>query len=194
MKRLPLLALALVTFGCNQPKTFGDAAQDTATRLAAKAVPPDESIPVPPVEACVGPPEPDLQLVARRSAGITELKIVDLVLGDGPEIELEKYATVNYCAMLPDGSDPDDIGGFVFATNMRPGEPRKRFKLGTEGFMTDIVEVLPRWLSGMRVGGKRRLIIPASQAYGPEPPPGVRVPPNTAIVVDVHLLFVGSLP
>ncbi|MCL6623174.1 MAG: FKBP-type peptidyl-prolyl cis-trans isomerase, partial [Fimbriimonadales bacterium] len=67
------------------------------------------------------------------------------------------------------------------------------FKPGEGEFPRAIHADQEPWFRGMRVGGKRVIILPASEAYGDDPPPGVRVPKNCAVVLEVDLLFVGHL-
>jgi peptidylprolyl isomerase len=45
----------------------------------------------------------------------------------------------------------------------------------------------------MRVGGRRRLVVPPSLAYGAAGVPGV-IPPNSALVFEVDLLGVAGVP
>ena len=47
-------------------------------------------------------------------------------------------------------------------------------------------------IPGMKVGGTRRLLIPASEAYGASPPSGSNIPANAPLVFDVTLLAVKS--
>lgn len=55
-------------------------------------------------------------------------------------------------------------------------------------------QVIKGWtdgVPGMKVGGTRRLVIPAEQAYGATPPPGAGIPANAALVFDIELVAVG---
>lgn len=45
-------------------------------------------------------------------------------------------------------------------------------------------------IPGMKVGGTRRILIPANEAYGASPPQGSGIPPNAALVFDITLLGV----
>jgi FKBP-type peptidyl-prolyl cis-trans isomerase len=56
-------------------------------------------------------------------------------------------------------------------------------------------QVIKGWtegIPGMKVGGTRRLLIPADMAYGATPPPGSGIPPNADLVFDVTLHKVGK--
>jgi len=83
--------------------------------------------------------------------------------------------------------------GTVFDSSVSRGVPF-RFVLG-------VGQVIPGWdhgFNGMKVGGQRELIIPASEAYGPagitNPQTGEYViPPNATLIFEVQLLGVQDL-
>ncbi len=105
---------------------------------------------------------------------VTELVKEDLTVGEGAEAEYGKLLTVNYTGWLEDGTE--------FGTSIG-GEPFQ-FTLG-QG------EVILGWdqgVLGMKVGGKRKLIIPPDLAYG-ETGRG-DIPPNATLTFEVELLAV----
>ncbi|MBA3725973.1 MAG: FKBP-type peptidyl-prolyl cis-trans isomerase [Armatimonadetes bacterium] len=126
----------------------------------------------------------DKAKVAAESAKIKVLKIEDIVVGSGRQIFPGASVTVHYVGTLPDG--------FMFATSYKDnGEPYT--------FTYDPKEpaVIIGWmegLEGMKVGGRRKLTIPADLAYGANPQPGSPIPPNAALIFDVQLMFVGGQP
>ena len=104
------------------------------------------------------------------------LKYIDNVVGTGPVAEKGKKVTVHYTGTLKDGQK--------FDSSLDRGQPFT-FTLGGG-------QVIKGWdegVAGMKVGGKRRLIIPAELGYGARGAGGV-IPPNAELTFDVELLNV----
>lgn len=106
----------------------------------------------------------------------TTLTAQDSVVGTGAEAVPGKNVTVNYVGMLPNGQ--------VFDSTSAHGQPFT-FKLGAG----QVIKGWDQGIAGMKVGGKRRLIIPASLAYGNQAVGGV-IPANATLIFDVELLQV----
>ncbi len=102
----------------------------------------------------------------------------DLVLGRGAEAFAGKTATVDYTGWLYDASAPDHKGT-QFDTSA--GRGPLVFVLGGG----TVVAGFDRGVSGMLVGGQRRLIVPPSLGYGSAGKGAV--PPNATLVFDVTL-------
>lgn len=105
-----------------------------------------------------------------------ELTITDVVIGTGAEAKPGTTVAVNYVGMLPDGT--------VFDASANRGEPIV-FQLGAG-------RVIRGWdegLVGMKVGGKRQLIIPADMAYGNQAV-GDIIPANATLLFEVELVGV----
>jgi peptidylprolyl isomerase len=107
----------------------------------------------------------------------TGLKYRDLVVGKGPMPKVGQTISVLYTGKLTNGTVFD-------STSKRNNEP----------FETPIGvgQVIKGWDEGMltmRVGGKRRLIIPPNLGYGASGAGGV-IPPNATLVFDVELLAI----
>ena len=101
------------------------------------------------------------------------LMYVDLVEGTGAAPQATDMVEVHYAGTLIDGTE--------FDSSYKRGEPAK-FRLN---------RVIPGWTEGvgsMKVGGKRRLIIPPFLGYG-ERNMG-RIPPNSTLVFDVELISI----
>lgn len=109
------------------------------------------------------------------------LKYTDTQVGTGDEAVRGKRVTVHYTGWL----DNKGERGKKFDSSVDRGEPFS-FNLGAG-------QVIPGWeqgVAGMKVGGKRTLIIPASLGYGARGAGGV-IPPNATLIFDVELLKVG---
>jgi FKBP-type peptidyl-prolyl cis-trans isomerase len=110
------------------------------------------------------------------STSVAGFEKQDVVVGTGAEAVAGKLITVNYSGAFTDGK--------VFDSSYSRGVPFE-FTLGAG-------QVIAGWdegFDGMKVGGKRRLIIPAAFGYGPSGIPGV-IPPNATLVFEVELLGV----
>jgi len=109
------------------------------------------------------------------------LEYQDLVVGTGAQASAGEQVSVHYTGWLqnPDGSD-----GKKFDSSVDRGQPFD-FPLGAG-------RVIRGWdegVAGMKVGGKRRLIIPAALGYGARGAGGV-IPPNATLIFEVELLSV----
>ena len=105
------------------------------------------------------------------------LSITDLVVGDGPEAVSGETVTVNYRGTLANGKEFDSSYG-----------------RGPFSFPLGAGRVIRGWdegVAGMKVGGKRKLVIPPDLAYGERGAGGV-IPPNATLTFEVELLKVGG--
>ena len=105
------------------------------------------------------------------------LLIEDLIVGDGAEAKDYNKVVVNYTGKLEDGS--------VFDSSLNPGRSPFTFTLGAGS----VIKGWDQGLKDMKVGGKRKLIIPPELAYG-ENGAGSAVPPNAKLIFEVELLEV----
>jgi FKBP-type peptidyl-prolyl cis-trans isomerase FkpA len=113
---------------------------------------------------------------------VTNLERIDTVVGTGAEATNARRATVNYTGYLYVAATADHRGT-KFDSSLDPGRTPYTFTIGAG-------QVIAGWdqgVAGMRVGGKRTLIIPSRLGYGPNGyPPSI--PPNSALVFDIELL------
>jgi FKBP-type peptidyl-prolyl cis-trans isomerase FkpA len=118
---------------------------------------------------------------------VATLGIEDRVVGTGVEATPGSRVTVHYTGWLYAKNRPEGKGA-EFDSSRKSGQPFS-FKLGGG-------EVIAGWdqgVAGMRVGGQRRLIIPAAQGYGAKGAGGV-IPPGATLLFDVELLDVKPAP
>lgn len=119
-------------------------------------------------------------VVARKSnaAEITTpsgLKYTDLKVGDGPSPKMGQTVRVHYIGWLENGKE--------FNNSYKGGQPAE-FALGP-GLIPGWNEALPT----MKVGGKRRLVIPPKLAYGASGRPP-SIPPNATLTFEIELLAI----
>jgi len=107
---------------------------------------------------------------------VSGLKYADLVQGDGPSPQTGQTVSVNYTGTLTNGKK--------FDSSYDHGKPFD-FRIGTGS-------VIKGWDEGvmsMKVGGKRKLIIPPALGYGVRGSPP-DIPGNSTLVFEIELLSV----
>jgi FKBP-type peptidyl-prolyl cis-trans isomerase FkpA len=107
---------------------------------------------------------------------------IDIVEGTGALASSGRTLTVNYTGWLYDATK-SDFKGTQFDTSV--GKTPFTFHLGAGSVITG----WDQGLLGMRAGGKRTLIIPASLAYG-STGSGTTIPPNAPLIFEVELVSV----
>jgi FKBP-type peptidyl-prolyl cis-trans isomerase len=104
---------------------------------------------------------------------ISKLETIDTVVGSGQTVAGSDTVTVDYTGAVV-------ATGVIFQSSKDTGKP-VTFPLSG---------VIPGWtqgVPGMKVGGTRRLLIPAALAYGANPPQGSGIPANANLVFDITL-------
>jgi FKBP-type peptidyl-prolyl cis-trans isomerase len=109
--------------------------------------------------------------------GPTSLQIEDITVGTGATLAAGDTMTVNYVGAFLDGRVFDQSNGPVTFP----------FPIGVGRFIAGF----DQGLIGMKVGGKRRLIIPSSLAYGSAGSPPT-IPPNTPLKFEVELVAIAG--
>ena len=122
-----------------------------------------------------GPLSKEPKVTPPTGAAPSKLETKDLIAGTGPEAKAGQTLTVNYVGVLYKG-------GKEFDASWKRNEPF--------GFTLGKGQVIAGWdqgIAGMKVGGRRELIIPSALAYGAKGSPPT-IPPNAPLVFVVDLL------
>jgi FKBP-type peptidyl-prolyl cis-trans isomerase len=108
-------------------------------------------------------------------ATVNSLQIQDETVGHGATVTSDKQtATFEYTGALA-------TTGIIFQSSLQTGQ-------SANGPLNELIQGFQKGMIGMKVGGTRRLLIPANEAYGSNPPSGI--PANAPLVFDVTLLKV----
>ena len=114
---------------------------------------------------------------AAKDTPVTQIQITDLSVGTGVAAKKGDQLSMNYRGTLLDGK--------VFDQSY--GRGPFDFKLGAG----QVIEGWDKGIVGMKVGGKRKLVIPAKMAYGANSP-SPDIPANSTLVFEVELLSVNG--
>ncbi len=170
------LAIMLVAGGCSHGKDASMSNQSAkdkpapaaaSTESAAGQAPEAHAAP----QAPAGPTPTTPEQTKTTPSG---LQYVDLVVGTGDSPAAGQTMVVHYTGWLTDGKK--------FDSSVDRGMPFQ-FPLGRRA-------VIAGWdegVAGMKVGGKRKLIVPPELAYKDKGFPGL-IPPNSTLVFEVELL------
>jgi FKBP-type peptidyl-prolyl cis-trans isomerase len=130
------------------------------------------------VQAQNSKPKPSIATLGKKAVTLKSgLKYEDLVVGKGKVAKDGTSVKVHYTGWLTDGTK--------FDSSKDRNEP---FELTLPG------QVIKGWnegIPGMKVGGRRKLVIPPALGYGGQGTPGGPIPPNATLVFEVELLAVG---
>ena len=117
------------------------------------------------------------------SGSVADLERIDTLAGTGAVATSGSDVTVHYTGWLYDEKAPQQRG-LKFDSSVDRGQPFT--------FLLGAGQVIRGWddgVAGMKVGGKRTLLIPADLGYGSNGAGGV-IPPGASLVFDVELLDV----
>ena len=117
-----------------------------------------------------------------EEATVKEMIVEDLVEGTGAAITAGQKASVHYTGWLY-APDAPEKKGKQFDSSRTRGQPFS-FPVGGRR----VIQGWDQGVVGMKVGGERRLTIPASLGYGAGGAGGGLIPPNATLVFDVELL------
>jgi peptidylprolyl isomerase len=127
-------------------------------------------------EKLKGTPLADFTPLGKKQK-VTSLEIIDLVEGTGAVVPADATITAHYTgALCSDGT--------IFESSLDSGRP------ATFG-LHQVIDGWTQGVPGMKVGGTRRLIIPAAQAYG-QRRASAMIGPNSDLVFDIELVALDS--
>jgi FKBP-type peptidyl-prolyl cis-trans isomerase FkpA len=114
-----------------------------------------------------------------------QLEVIDRVVGKGREATVGSTVRVNYTGWFHRPMSTTGRGK-KFDSSLDGGREPLEFRLGAG----QVIKGWEQGVAGMKIGGKRTLIIPSQLAYGKRGAPGGSIPPDTDLIFDVELLGV----
>ena len=152
----------LITFSCNKE----EAAKNSTAEISAQKQTESAS------QSSIQQPVSEENMITTASG----LQIIVLQKGSGQEAQMGNIVSVHYTGQFENGTK--------FDSSVDRGQPFQ--------FTLSKGQVIDGWIegvSGMRIGEKRKLIIPPHLAYGEQGHPG-GIPPNSTLIFEVELLGV----
>ncbi|MFS2015467.1 FKBP-type peptidyl-prolyl cis-trans isomerase [Massilia sp. GER05] len=178
IRRIALASLLLAAVAANAQdasQQAGDGLQgpkDPAQATANAAHPGNPNNPVDPTPAGQEQQGPKVQ-------------VVDHVIGKGAEASVGSTVVVNYTGWFYKPLAARQRGR-KFDSSLDAGREPLEFQLGAR----QVIKGWEQGVQGMKVGGKRTLIIPSELAYGKRGAGGGSIPPDSDLIFDVELLKV----
>jgi FKBP-type peptidyl-prolyl cis-trans isomerase FkpA len=166
IRRIALMSLLLAATAASAQDSTQTQAQTTAANPGSAQQTTDT------------PAQPTVQSTA------PQIQIIDTVTGKGKEATVGSNVTVNYTGWFYKPMAAKQRGR-KFDSSLNPGRTPLDFRLGS-GM---VIKGWEQGVVGMKVGGKRTLIIPSELAYGKRGSPG-GIPPDSDLIFDVELLDV----
>jgi peptidylprolyl isomerase len=153
------LALAVISAGCNETMQKSTSTSSESTSATTSPVP-------------SGSADVSGGKMHKLASG---LQYEDVVVGSGKMAEPGMQVSVHYTGTLTDGTK--------FDSSLDRGQPIQ-FQLGAGR----VIQGWEEGIKGMRIGGKRKLVIPPDLGYGANG--GGPIPPNATLLFDVELVDV----
>ncbi len=125
------------------------------------------------------PQKKEVSEVQTLASGL-QYKILKQAPADAQIADNGNIVSVHYTGWLFDNKAPENLGA-KFDSSLDRGQPFE-FQVG----QGHVIKGWDQGVKGMKVGEKRRLIIPADLGYGAQGTPGI--PPNATLIFDVELL------
>ena len=175
---LPLALVATLT-------ACGGGSNETSTQVQAPAsrTPTSTCVAAPPTAPAPAGASTDLLVKPTVTVPDTpppcDLQTIDLVVGKGTEAKEGSSVAVKYLGVLY-------AGGKEFDSSWSGG-PRQTLPFAIGG---GVIPGFSNGTKGMRVGGRREIVIPSKDGYGPGGSPPV-IPPNADLIFVVDLVKVG---
>jgi len=118
--------------------------------------------------------KPSTLKIEDKTIPMTTLKIDDLKVGTGPEVKSGDTVTIHYLGTLENG--------IKFDSSYDRSQPFE-----TQIGVGQVIEGWDKGVPGMKIGGKRKLTIPYSMAYGDQGA-GSAIPPKSNLIFEVELV------
>lgn len=176
MRQIILTTLFLTLLGCSGGDNPAQVESEAINQSAGQAD-------APPAATSMDAPPPTVLDEPTETVTPEGLRIVTFAVGNGAQASAGATVSVHYTGWLQDDKGPDGKGT-QFDSSVERGKPID-FPLGAGR----VIKGWDQGLEGMRVGGKRRLIIPSDLAYGKRGRPPV-IPQNATLIFDVELMDV----
>ena len=181
MRRSVRIALVAAVFAANCGGAEEPPAQQPPAEQTTTSVPPQTATEEKP--APVAPKAPVAPVAPKTPPARPAYTRTDLQVGTGREAQKGRGLSVHYTGWLYDSAQPE-MKGRMFDSSKERGP--FNFQLGAG-------QVIPGWdqgFDGMKVGGRRRLIIPPSLGYGVDGAGNGIIPPNATLLFEMELLDV----